>query len=160
AVQQHLAWLDRTGRATGPTVFDLPPGDVWEIRLSMEGKRAAVTILDPEAGHAVLWSCDLQRGTRTRLSSGGNAGDPVWSPDGRRIFFSAEKGTVRDLWMRSSDGEGPIETFIASPEWKGAGDWSPDGRWFLFSKGGANKQKAELWAWSAADQKAQPFLRT
>ena len=97
--QVTVEWLDSEGM-TQPLLAK--PGFYTRPRLSPDGQRLALDI--PEGSSRDIWIYDLQRDTMTRLTfgAGGLALNPVWSPDGRYIAFSANGGI---FWIRS-DGAG------------------------------------------------------
>jgi Tol biopolymer transport system component len=81
-------------------------------------------------------------GRRRLTQSPQNDGDPVWSPDGRRLAFVRIRGGRADIYVVSADGSGlrrlahaiaftpmggaPSSGFGANPA------WSPDGRKIAF----------------------------
>jgi eukaryotic-like serine/threonine-protein kinase len=104
-------------------------GSAYSVRLSPDGRFAAVSIADPTD----IWILDLQRGTRRRLTHHPlNDYEPVWSPDGRRIAYSSDRNVKPDLFVRNADGTGEEEQLYASPELKVPNSWSPDGRYLVF----------------------------
>jgi dipeptidyl aminopeptidase/acylaminoacyl peptidase len=90
-----------------------------------------------EGFHSLAWSPGGRRLAYAHTSSDGvfvmdaaatqwwrvsrTEGDPVWSPDGRRIAIAARKGVYVAAW----DGSGARRV---SRLWGGVA-WSPDGRW-------------------------------
>ena len=58
-----------------------------DLRLSPDGSRVAVA--QATSGVADIWVYTFARGTYTRLTFTGVNATPVWSADGRDIFFSA-----------------------------------------------------------------------
>jgi Tol biopolymer transport system component len=55
--------------------------------------------------HWHIWTIDAEGGTPRRLTT--QAGDenvPTWSRDGRYIYFSADRGSGRDIWRVSASG--------------------------------------------------------
>jgi eukaryotic-like serine/threonine-protein kinase len=51
-----------------------------------------------------LWTIDLQRATSTRVATGPRMGWPVWSADGKRIFYASERSGPWQIWSRAADG--------------------------------------------------------
>jgi Tol biopolymer transport system component len=99
-----LAWVDRAGGVT-------PVGagqDLYrEAILSPDGLKTAVRLgLD-------IWIHDLQRGTRSRLTSGtGSNILPVWSRDGERIVFASNRGGDWDIYAQPADTARPAELLL------------------------------------------------
>ncbi len=151
-----LAWLDRTGREVG-TVGD--KDRFGYVRLSLDGKKVAVTIGDPQTSSGDIWIYDLN-GSRNRFVFGPpDEGEGVWSPDGRRFayFTSAGPSTLRikDVADANSIGESPIDSGFISPT-----DWSRDGRYLICSINDPTVQR-DLWVLLfEGDRKPVPFLQT
>jgi Tol biopolymer transport system component len=134
AVQTQLAWVDRTGRLIEKVGA---PADQTSLALSPDGKRLAISVFDVSRRARDIWIHDLVRGVRTRFTL--NQGDnwvAVWSPDGTRLAFSANVGSLLDVFEKSADGAGS-ETRIAeaSGNNKFVRDWSPDGSALLYVNG-------------------------
>ena len=57
--------------------------------------------------------------------------DPTWSPDGRYIAYSANRGDATNIWMQQISVGDPIQiTTGPGPNWQPA--WSPDGRYIAY----------------------------
>lgn len=57
--------------------------------------------------------------------------DPEWSPDGKKIIFSSDRGGNMDLWIKDlSTGE--MEQVTSIEESAGFPSWSPDGETIAF----------------------------
>ncbi len=125
----QLIWYDREGHKLGLALNETAL--FRQPALSPDGKRLAVGI---EVGSAIdIWVVDLQRQTKTRISFGpGRAYDPVWSPDGKWIYYSAGGGELH-IYRRASDGTGTQETVLATP---GVSEFSfsisPDGKYLAY----------------------------
>jgi hypothetical protein len=78
-----------------------------EAVLSPDGARAVVR-------HLVdLWIHDLQRGTRSRLTTGeGSNILPLWNHDGSRIVFASNRGGDWDIYAQPADGSRPAEVLL------------------------------------------------
>jgi serine/threonine protein kinase len=102
-----LVWVDREGKAES-----LGKGqDLYrDVRLSPDGMKAVVRV------GANLWIHDLQRGTRSPLTSG-NASNyrPLWSRDGTRIIFGSNRGGDWDIYSQPVDGSRPAEVLLKRP---------------------------------------------
>ena len=85
--QHALVWVDREGREEP---IGAPPRYYVYPRLSPDGTRIA---LDVREGEEDIWIWDLERETLTRLTFSPRSDiSPVWSPDGRTVFFASATG--------------------------------------------------------------------
>ena len=134
-VPSRLLWFDRSGREIGSAG---ETGFIADVRLSRDGKRAAFTQLDAQTGAGSIWLCDLARNSVTRfaeeIASNRIDYEPVWSPDGRALAFSAMRTGAPQLYRKSVDGTSG-ETLIsprpsANQE---AMDWSADGKLIVYN---------------------------
>ncbi len=102
-----LAWVDREGKIESLGRDQ----DVYrEASLSPDGVKAVVR-------HGLdLWIHDLQRGTRSRLTSGNGSNLlPLWSRDGTRIIFASNRGGDWDIYAQPADGSRPAEALLKRP---------------------------------------------
>jgi len=118
--ERTLTWVSRDGHEEP---LKLPARPYTFARLSPDETRVAVAISDQEND---VWIHDLGRGTLTRLTSDPNTdNNPVWSPDGKRVFFASNRagqGTYSTL----ADGAGPVERVGETAT--SAISFAPDGR--------------------------------
>jgi hypothetical protein len=91
-VQATLAWVDRDGRETP---LPVRPDDYTLARISPDGSKIALVISSGlrRITRPAIWIFD-QRTENLRLLTADPAGDdtPLWSSDGRRIFFRSFRG--------------------------------------------------------------------
>jgi eukaryotic-like serine/threonine-protein kinase len=82
-----------------------PLSDIESLALSPDGNRLAVTAKTAESSD--IWVDDLVRNVRT-LAIGGEKDEasPVWSPDGRQIYYEIRDGMDASLSVKSVDGTG------------------------------------------------------
>ncbi|MCM2316997.1 MAG: serine/threonine-protein kinase [Thermoanaerobaculia bacterium] len=127
-----LVTMDREGTVTKV----LEDKDlVYDQMISPDGKTAAVTIVTRGTGLMDIWSYDLVRGVRDRLTSDpGIEVSPSWSPDGRSIVFSQGEGgafphlALRRLGGSETEDLTPRDAFQFSPV------FSPDGELIYFAR--------------------------
>ena len=128
---QVISRYDRSGKVLD-TVGDL--GSFFELSLSPDEKKLAVT--DGGSAAASIWIYDLNNKLKTRLTfNGGSQRSPLWSPDGRKIAFSANQQA--NIWVQAVDSGTPAENVLSSTTALGFGldDWSRDGRYLMYSQG-------------------------
>ena len=81
------------------------------------------------------------------------AGEPAWSPDGRRIAFTSKRSGRPQVWLMNRDGTGLEQLTRSSAEFTGQASWSPNGKEVAFF----SIPKPQIWVISLADRKPRPF---
>jgi len=150
----HLVWIDRAGRELGEVA---PAADMRAPALSPDGSKIAIRRVDPGSGNLDIWIIDPARGTTTRFSfDPGDDGNPMWSPDGSRIAWSAyRKGD--EIHVKATNGAGTEDVLPVTGANDAVLDWSHDGRTLLYQSFGANL--TDLFALDVAgDHKSTPIL--
>jgi dipeptidyl aminopeptidase/acylaminoacyl peptidase len=93
------------------------------------GTRRGLTDLETDMEDTHVFVMDVEGGNRRELGSGDDnrQGSPVWSPDGRFVYFNVEERGHERLY-RLPAGGGPAELVIGEPG--RVTEWSvgPDGR--------------------------------
>lgn len=80
-----------------------------------------------------IWTLPVSGGAATALTDPfGDARQPQWSPDGRRIVFQAYWSGDYDVWVVDADG-GNLEQLTSGPFDDREPAWSPDGQSVVFS---------------------------
>jgi serine/threonine protein kinase/Tol biopolymer transport system component len=105
---------------------------VDRFRISPDGSTLAAARQDPRVGTYDIWLLGLGRETQRRFTFESTwEGDPVWSPDGRRIFYSSDKAGPPDIYARAVD-RSEDERIVAETGPQYPRDVSPDGRLLLY----------------------------
>jgi Tol biopolymer transport system component len=101
-----------------------------EIVFASESVEARPDSRTAEQGE--LWVVNVDNGGVRQLKTG-DAVQPAWSPDGRRIaYWGLRNRNQRDLWTVGVDGAEPVAvTDDPAIDWSPT--WSPDGQWLYFS---------------------------
>ncbi len=158
----RLTWFDRSGKQ-GATVGE--PADLVAFHFSPDRKSLAAAIQD--ISHTNIWTYDVSRGLRTRLTFDPSFdNDPVWSPDGRSIAFRSNRKGHFDLYRKSANGAGSEELLYADNLGKIPTSWSADGKFLLYLTGVVGNSFArtggDLWALPLTLQRPgdplKPFL--
>jgi serine/threonine protein kinase len=128
----QLVWLDRSGERLG--VLGEPAEHDWDApRISPDERFVAVAIRSPRLGTHDVWTYDVVRGLRTRLTfDPADETSPVWSPDGRFLAFSSNRRGYYDLYRISVGKPDSEELLLETSTHKTAGCWSPDGRFLVY----------------------------
>jgi Tol biopolymer transport system component len=140
----ELVWMDRTGKQVGLAADNLQ--NLQFAGLSPKGDRVALQI---DSGMNDVWSLDLARGVRTRLTFGpiGNT-VPVWSPDGKWIAYGSLRSSGSGIYRRPADGSGTEELLVADPTGNifAPTDWSRDGKTLIYSPNVLTQKEDGIWA--------------
>jgi Tol biopolymer transport system component/DNA-binding winged helix-turn-helix (wHTH) protein len=85
-------------------------------------------------GLTFIWRSPSPRPQRvlSRLTfDPGLQSEPTWSPDGRFIAYSSDRGGNFDIWVQSVGGGNPVQvTHSPAHDWQP--DWSPNGKSIIF----------------------------
>ena len=117
-----VAWLDSSGKMQPLTGT---PGFYSQPRFSPDGRRLALTMRTSSGTDIYVY--ELGRGTMTRITVGGHAQGPVWSPDGRHIAFQWSASGFGIGWVRS-DGSLEPQKILTAQNMTSPYSFSPDGR--------------------------------
>jgi serine/threonine protein kinase len=160
-VDTELAWFDRSGRRLEKIA---PRGHYSNPALSPDQKRVAVARLDPETGTQDIWLIELARSVVSRFTVSASYSDmPVWSEDGSRVLFRAQRGGKWDFRQKASTGTGPEETLLTGLDLIAAPlAWSQGGRFLVYARrNDPGFRGADLWLlpW-LGDRKPFPYMQT
>jgi serine/threonine-protein kinase len=125
----RLVGVDRSGMAR-PLLERA--GVYYDPKLSPDGRRLMVAV---GGADDQLWSVDVIRGTLTRFTvEPGDHSGGIWTPDGKRVVFSSNRGGPFNLFWKLADGTGSEERLTMSRH----GQWphavTPDGALLVFDQ--------------------------
>jgi serine/threonine-protein kinase len=147
-----IQWLDEAGKTTS---LGIEPGVYLFPRLSPDGSRLAYGV--SQGANTDVWIYDLQRGSKTRLTGGGNNTFPVWSPDGRYVVFQSAGG----MFLVRADGASKPQPLAQSRTIQLPTSFSPDGSRLVYSEltpGGAEIRTVPVASRSGQLSAGQPQL--
>ena len=124
--KSRLHLVDSSGKTVG-NLGDLSGASV--PRISPEGKRVAITIIEPNSGRTDVWVQDIASGNRTRLTVDPRRSfSPVWSRDGERIAYLSNRTGKPALFAVASNGMGVEQKLWESAVATRAMDWTTDSK--------------------------------
>jgi serine/threonine-protein kinase len=121
---KSVFWMDSAGKLQ--PLLSEPRNYGWP-RFSPDGQRLVFTVED-SPGRQDIWVRDLKRGTNSRLPApAGSNRSPVWTRDGKNIFFNSWNSSAPGVYGVRSDG-------TSEPKLLTKGNFSPnstspDGKW-------------------------------
>ncbi len=128
-------------------------------RISPDGGRLAAAVLD--GGDTDLWVFDLDRGSRSRITFGGNNRYfPVWTPTGDRLTF-ADGATPPSnaIQIAPADGDGETEALLEREGLQFPTSWSRDGSLLAYHERLPPDTQRDIWV-LPMDGDPVPFLVT
>jgi Tol biopolymer transport system component len=154
----RLVWLDRSGREVGAIGI---AGSYYAPRLSPDGTRLAAVRTGIDGTNGDIWLTDFARNVTSRFTfAEADDNNPIWSPDGKRLFFSSSRDGISNLYHALSDRPGSEELLLRTSAWKVADDVSPDGR-FLVYETTDPKRRVDLWILPlSGDRTPNPLVAT
>jgi serine/threonine-protein kinase len=99
----ELSWLELDG-TTKPV--GAPARNYSWCEMAPDGTRMALGVFGA-TDHVLVY--DFARGTSARVSSSGNASEPFWSLDGKRVAFRTDRDGTLGLDVVNADGSGEPE---------------------------------------------------
>ena len=130
----QLVWRDRTGKTVG--IVGQPQRLIHSADLSPDEKRVAVYAV--ETYGMAIWIHGVDRPVKARLTTISEQErenweiQPIWSPGGDRLAFSA--GLPRNIFVRQSDGTGKPVQLTDSDGADYSSQWSTDGKILFFER--------------------------
>ena len=149
---RELRWISRDGQAIGRAS---EPVDAWDLRVAPDGRRIAVTEVDPQLRTLDIFIRSGSQPVGTRLSPSTDADESgVWSPDGLRLAWVSRR---RNLLIRGAGAVLPEQTIATFDSPIQVWDWSRDGRSLLIGRTNVNTRD-DLWIQPPREEAAaQPY---
>jgi len=154
----RVSWLDRHG-----AVLETLPvtGAVLSLRLSPDDRRMAMAIDDEKKGSSDIWTYDFERRLPARVTlDPRDEKNPVWSADGRTIYFRCDWHGPPDVCRVTVGAPETAAPFVERPGVELPEDVSPDGRSLVFTEF-IRRTNGDLWLHPLAGQgQAAPLTQT
>ena len=149
---RELSWRSRDGAVVGRAS---EPVDAWDLRISPDGRRVAVTEVDPQLRTLDVFIRSGGSPVGARLSPSTDVDESaVWSPDGLRVAWVSQR---RQLLIRGAGAVLPEQTIASFDSPIQVWDWSRDGRTLLISRS-TPATGDDLWLQPPhEDTEAQPY---
>jgi serine/threonine-protein kinase len=150
--QDALVWLEEGGR---DVAVPIEPPTAANPAVSPDGASIAYE------GDRQIWIHDIARGTDRQFTFGAADAHPIWSPDGRYLYFVSEAGDGRTGVMRRVvDGSSEPEAVLEIADIQALTSMSPDGRWLVYQELGAGRDIMLLDLEAEAGTPPVPYMRT
>jgi len=109
---RRLVWVDQQGQKT---VVGIAPGAYQEARVSPDGTRAV--LLKGTTGGGDVWTYDFGSGTLNRLTFTSANAAPMWSPDGKMVYYTTFEpaGNASTIMRKMADGSREAEALRKVP---------------------------------------------
>ncbi|MXP10312.1 amidohydrolase family protein [Pseudoblastomonas halimionae] len=135
---------------TAPPGFDIKQipirtdeGTWMDVDISPDGRMLAFAMLGD------IYTMPVSGGTPVRIAEGlAWEVQPRWSPDGRRIAFTSDRGGGDNIWIMNADGSDKKQLTKESFRLLNQPNWSPDGRFIIAKKHfttGRSAGTGEVW---------------
>jgi Tol biopolymer transport system component/imidazolonepropionase-like amidohydrolase len=125
--------------------FTTDEGTWLALDVSPDGKTIAFAMLGD------LYLLPIGGGMARRITEGvAYDNQPRFSPDGRRIAFTSDRGGIENLWICDLEGKNAIQVSSEKKSTVNGPAWSPDGQYLLGRKrltDGSPLGTVELWMW-------------
>jgi serine/threonine protein kinase/Tol biopolymer transport system component len=149
-------WHDRNGRKIA-SAFEEPNTNA--MTFSEDGTKVALVKEDLAKGASDIYSLDLARNVRTRITGGtADYNNPVWAPSGDRVYFSGDRNGLYDIYSQVDDGTAPAQVIWQSGEDKYATDVTPDGQSLIVNVYSKAESKGDIWLVPTNPSAGQPRL--
>ncbi len=145
----------------GATIRQVPirttEGSWMDIDVSPDGRTIAFTLLGD------IYTMPITGGTPTRIAEGlAYEVQPRFSPDGRRIAFTSDRGGGDNIWVMSTDGTDKRQVTKEDFRLLNQPSWSKDGRFIVAKKHfttGRSLGTGEVWMYHVSGGAGVPLVK-
>jgi imidazolonepropionase-like amidohydrolase/Tol biopolymer transport system component len=145
----------------GMTTREIPiavdEGSWMNVDVSPDGKQLAFDMLGD------VYTMPIGGGTPTRIAEGlAYEVQPRFSPDGRRISFTSDRGGGDNIWIMNADGSDKRQLTKEDFRLANQSSWSPDGRYIVAKKHFTTHRSAgtgEIWLYHVSGGAGVPLIK-
>jgi serine/threonine-protein kinase len=130
SAKRALVWVERDGRQTPLDSLPVAGGIEQGLSFSPDGSRLALVLLGERGAHIAVKR--LPDGPVTPITFDGRATRPVWSLDGRELFYIAERNGKNVVVRKRVDGTGAESVVAEDRRWIYEVALSPDSAWVVY----------------------------
>jgi imidazolonepropionase-like amidohydrolase/dipeptidyl aminopeptidase/acylaminoacyl peptidase len=145
------------GMTTRQVPIDVDEGTWMNVDVSRDGRMIAFDILGD------IYVMPISGGTPTRIAEGlAYEHQPRFSPDGRRIAFTSDRGGGDNIWIMNVDGSDKRQLTKEDFRLLNQPSWSPDGRFIVAKKHfttGRSLGTGEVWLYHVSGGAGVPLVK-
>lgn len=137
--------------------IDVDEGTWMDLDVSPDGKTIAFALLGD------IYVMPIAGGTPTRIAEGlAWEVQPRFSPDGKRIAFTSDRGGGDNIWVMNADGSDKRQVTKEEFRLLNQPSWSPDGRFIVAKKHfttGRSLGTGEVWLYHVSGGGGVPLVK-
>ena len=145
------------GVATREVRITVDNGTWMNVDVSRDGKLIAFDLLGD------IYTMPIAGGTPTRIAEGlAYDHQPRFSPDGKRIAFTSDRGGGDNIWVMNLDGSDKRQVTKEDFRLLNQPSWSPDGRFIVAKKHfttGRSLGTGEVWIYHVSGGGGVPLVK-
>src|SRR5215210_1975132 len=145
------------GMVTRQVPINVDNGSWMNVDVSPDGRTIAFDLLGD------IYTMPIAGGTPTRIAEGlAYEHQPRFSPDGRRIAFTSDRGGGDNIWIMNSDGSDKRPLTKEDFRLLNQPSWSPDGRFIAAKKHfttGRSLGTGEVWLYHVSGGGGVPLVK-
>ena len=145
------------GLTTRRIPIDVDTGTWMNVDVSRDGRLIAFDLLGD------IYTMPIAGGTPTRIAEGlAYEQQPRFSPDGKRIAFTSDRGGGDNIWLMNIDGSDKRQLTREDFRLLNQPSWSPDGRFIIAKKHfttGRSLGTGEVWFYHVSGGAGVPLVK-